>query len=252
MPAVLVERRDEIALVVLNRPERLNAINEAIRREVPPAMVALEGDASVKGIVLRGAGERAFSAGQDLGEAAAFSAGDVERWFCGQHAMFSAVRASNKPTVAALVGVAAGAAYQLALYCDLRVGHAELRIGQPEVNTGLGSIMGTSQMMWHLPLSMNCELSLGGELMSGERAHALGLVNRVVKKDSVVEGAIAAARQLASRPPNAIRLTKERLRELTQAAFDELLDATVRYQRRAYESGEPQRHMQELLRRKKP
>ena len=252
MPAVLVERRDAIALVVLNRPERLNAINEEIRREMPGAMASLESDASVRAIVVRGAGERAFSAGQDLGEAAGFGAGDVERWFRGQHAMFAAVRASNKPTVAALLGVAAGAAYQLALYCDLRVGHAELRIGQPEVNTGLGSIMGTSQMMWHVPVSINAELSLGGELISGERAHGLGLVNRLVRKEDVVDEALSLARQLASRPPNAIRLTKERLRELTQAAFDELLPATIRYQRRAYESGEPQRHMQELLKRKKP
>jgi enoyl-CoA hydratase/carnithine racemase len=166
--------------------------------------------------------------------------------------MFAAVRASNKPTVAALLGVAAGAAYQLALYCDVRVGHPELRIGQPEVNTGLGSIMGTSQMMWHLPLSMNAELSLGGELIGGERAHALGLLNVLVAKDLVVEEAFVMARKLASRPPHAFRLTKERLRELTQEAFDELLPATIRYQRRAYESGEPQRHMQALLKRKKP
>jgi len=250
--AVLVERRGDIALVVLNRPERLNAINEDLRREMPRAMASLESDASIKAIVLRGAGERAFSAGQDLGEAARFTVDDVDPWFRGQHAMFAAVRASNKPTVAALVGVAAGAAYQLALYCDMRVGHAELRIGQPEVKTGLGSIMGTSQMMWHVPLSINAELSLGGELISGERAHSLGLVNVLVAKDLVLEEAIVLARELASRPPNAIRLTKERLRELTQAAFDELLPATIRYQRRAYESGEPQRHMQELLKRKKP
>jgi enoyl-CoA hydratase/carnithine racemase len=252
MPAVLVERRDEIALVALNRPERLNAINEDIRREVPGVLAALEADPAVKGIVVRGSGERAFSAGQDLGEAAGFGAQDVESWFRGQHAMFAAVRACNKPTVAALVGVAAGAAYQLALYCDMRVGHPELRIGQPEVSTGLGSIMGTSQMMWHVPVSVNAELSIGGDLISGERAHSLGLVNVLVAKDLVLEEAIVLARKLASRPPHAVRLTKERLRELTQAAFDELLPATIRYQRRAYESGEPQRHMHALLKRKRP
>ncbi|HEX2566446.1 MAG TPA: enoyl-CoA hydratase/isomerase family protein [Burkholderiales bacterium] len=251
MSAVLVERRGEVALVALNRPERLNAVNEEIRRELPAAVASLEADPGVKAIVLRGSGERAFSAGQDLNEAAGYGVDDVEPWFRGQHAMFSAVRGCNKPTVAALVGVAAGAAYQLALYCDMRVGHAELRIGQPEVNTGLGSIMGTSQMMWHVPVSINAELSLGGELISGERAYALGLVNVLVAKDLVLEEALAVARKLASRPPNAIRLTKERLRELTQAAFDELLAATIRYQRRAYESGEPRRHMKELLNRKR-
>ena len=251
MPAVLVERRDEIAVVVLNRPERLNAINAEVRREVAGAFRSADSDPSVKAVVLRGAGERAFSAGQDLNEAAGYTAEDVAPWFTAQHAMFSAVRSSNKPTVAAIVGVAAGAAYQLALYCDIRVGHAELRIGQPEVKTGLGSVMGTSQMMWHLPVSVNSELSLGGELISGERAYQLGLLNVLEKKERVVEKAIEVARELSRRPPNAIRLTKERLRELTQAQFDELLPATIRYQRRAYESGEPQRHMQELLKRAK-
>jgi enoyl-CoA hydratase/carnithine racemase len=236
---------------VINRPERLNAINAEVRRELPVALSTVESDQSVKAIVLRGAGERAFSAGQDLNEAAGYTVEDVAPWFTAQHAMFSALRSSNKPTVAAIVGVAAGAAYQLALYCDLRVGHPELRIGQPEVKTGLGSVMGTSQMMWHLPVSLNSELSLGGELISGTRAAHLGLVNVLAEKDNVLEKALESARSLASRPPNAIRLTKERLRELTQPQFDELLPATIRYQRRAYESGEPQRHMQELLKRAK-
>jgi len=252
MPAVLVEQRGEVALVRLNRPERLNAINADIRRELPAAFRAVEDDAQAAAIVLAGAGERAFSAGQDLDEAARFTAMDVERWFTDQHTMFAAVRASNKPTVAALVGVAAGAAYQLALYCDLRVGHAELRIGQPEVTTGLGSIMGTSQMMWHLPLSLNAELSLGGELIGGTRAREIGLVNVLADKAGVLDKAIETARHLASRPPHAYRLTKERLRELTQQAFDELLPATIRYQKRAYESGEPQRHMPRILARRKP
>ena len=72
-----------------------------------------------------------------------------------------------------VITVAAGAGYQIALYCDLRVTHAEARIGQPEVKTGLGSILGTSLMMWHLPFGINAELSLTGELISGERAYQL-------------------------------------------------------------------------------
>ena len=252
MPAVLVERHEDVAVVRINRPERLNAINEEIRRGLLQVFRSIEQDSGVAAVVLAGAGERAFSAGQDLEEAARFTAADVEGWFTGQHAMFAAVRAANKPTVAALLGVAAGASYQLALYCDLRVGHAELRIGQPEVNTGLGSIMGTSQMMWHVPLSVNAELSLGGELISGTRAHALGLVNILADRKNVLDKALEAARMLASRPPHAFRLTKERLRELTQPAFDELLPATIRYQKRAYESGEPQRHMPRILAKRKP
>jgi enoyl-CoA hydratase/carnithine racemase len=247
--AVVVERRGELALVRLNRPERLNAIDEAVRRELPAALGPLEAESSVRAIVLAGSGERGFCAGQDIEEAARFEAADVEDWFTRQHALFAAVRGLNKPSVAALHGVAAGAGYQLALYCDVRVGHPELRIGQPEVKTGLGSILGTSQMMWHVPLSVNAELSLTGDLISGERAHQLGLVNYLVDRADVLQKALDVARVLAARPSHAVRLTKERLRELTQAAFDDILVAAKAYQKRAYESGEPGRLMKEWKKR---
>lgn len=249
MAAVVVERRGEVALVRLNRPERLNAIDEAVRRELPAALAPLEAAPDVRAIVLAGSGERAFCAGQDIEEAARFEIEDVEGWFTRQHAMYAAVRALDKPTVAALHGVAAGAGYQLALYCDLRVGHPELKIGQPEVKTGLGSILGTSQMMWHVPLSVNAELSLTGELISGERAHRLGLVNHLVDRAQVLDKALEVARLLGTRPPHALRLTKERLRELTQAAFDDILAAAKAYQKRAYASGEPQKLMKEWKKR---
>lgn len=250
MPGVLVERADEVAVVRLNRPERLNAINEDIRRELPPALAALNADAGVRALVLAGAGERAFSAGQDLNEAAGYGPGDVERWFGELHATYAALRALDKPSVAAVVGVAAGAGYQLALYCDLRIAHPEAKIGQPEVKTGLASILGTSVMMWQLPFGVNAELSLLGDFVSGERAFQLGLVNRLVPRGEVMQTAIALARALGARPPHALRLTKAHMRELTQAAFDDMLAAVRRYQRLAYESGEPQRLFGELSKRK--
>ena len=248
MAAVLVEHLDGgIAVVRLNRPQALNAIDESIRRALPPALGALNADPRVRAVVVTGAGERAFSAGQDLAEGAGYTIDDVERWFSELHVAYAAVRALDKPTVAAVVGVAAGAGYQIALYCDLRVTHAEARIGQPEVKTGLGSILGTSLMMWHLPFGINAELSLGGELISGERAYQLGVVNALVAREAVMDEALARARMLAERPPNAIRLTKQRMRELTQTQFDDILVAAKRYQRQAYESGEPQRVMPRLL-----
>ena len=246
MPSVLVERAGEVALVRLNRPQRLNAINEDIRRELPPALAALNTDPAIRAVVLAGAGERAFSSGQDLDEAAHYGPHDVERWFTELHAIYAAVREMDKPTVASITGAAAGAGYQLALHCDLRVAHPEAKIGQPEVKTGLASILGTSLMMWHQPFGMNAELSLLGDLISGERAAQLGLVNRLVPRSEVLEQAMQLAHELGARPANAIRLTKAHMRELTQARFDDMLAAVRRYQRLAYESGEPQRLFKEL------
>lgn len=252
MSAVLVERDAEIALVRLNRPAAMNAVNEDIRRELPAALAKLEADASVRAIVIAGAGDRAFSSGQDLEEAAGYTAADVDGWFTRVHAMFSAVRAMNKPTVAAYNGVAAGAGYQIGLYCDLRVGYPELKVGQPEVKAGLGSILGTSQMMWHLPIGINAQMSLTGELISGQRAYEVGLVNYLVPRADVVSKAVEVARLLGGHPPTAFRLTKERLRELTQAEFDDILVAAKKYQKLAYESGEPQKKMAEFLAARKP
>jgi len=251
VPAVTVERDGDVAVVRLNRPDRLNAVNEEVRRGLPAALAPLNADPAVRAVVLAAAGERAFCAGQDLDEAAAYDIDDVDRWFTEMHAMYAALRALDKPTVAALFGAVAGAGYQLALYCDMRIAHPEARIGQPEVKTGLGSILGTSLMQWHLPFGINAELSLTGDLISGERAYQLGLVNALVPRDRVFEQAMEAARTLASRPPHAVRITKERMRELTQAQFDDILVAAKKYQRRAYESGEPQRLMRELATKKK-
>jgi enoyl-CoA hydratase/carnithine racemase len=145
----------------------------------------------------------------------------------------------------------AGAGYQVALYCDLRVAHPEARIGQPEIKTGLGSILGTSLMDWHLPLGINAELSLVGDLISGERAWQLGLVNELAPREQVFARAMELARTLATRPPHAVKITKDRMRELTQPQFDDILVAAKKYQRRAYESGEPQRLMREMAQRLK-
>jgi enoyl-CoA hydratase/carnithine racemase len=247
LPTVLVERDGGIAVVRLHRPEAMNSVNEAMRRELPAALAGLEADPEVRGIVIAGSGDRAFSAGQDLEEAAGFTAADVDGWFTRQHAMYGSIRALNKPTVAAYTGVAAGAGYQVGLYCDLRVGYPELKIGQPEVKAGLGSILGTSQMMWYLPIGLNAQLSLTGEFISGQRAYEIGLVNYLVPRNDVLAKALEVARLLASQPPFALRLTKERLRELTQADFDDILVAARTYQKRAYESGEPQAQMAAFL-----
>ena len=247
MPAVTTERAGEIAIVRLNRPEKLNAINAEIRRELPLALAPVNADPAIRAVIITGAGDRAFSAGQDLEEGASYAIDDVDRWFTELHSMHASVRALDKPSVAALLGAVAGAGYQLALHCDVRVSHPEARIGQPEVKTGLGSILGTSLMDWHLPLGINAELSLVGDLVSGERAYQLGLVNYLVPRDQVFGKAMELARALAERPPHAIKITKERMRELTQPHFEDSLVAVRRYQRRAYESGEPQRLMRELL-----
>ena len=113
---VAIERSGEVAILRLNRPEAMNAVNEGIRRELRAVLGELEADPAVRAVVITGSGDRAFSSGQDLAEAAAVTAADVAGCATGQRALFAAVPGINKPTVAACNGVAAGAGYQIGLY----------------------------------------------------------------------------------------------------------------------------------------
>jgi enoyl-CoA hydratase/carnithine racemase len=244
---VKLERRDDVALVTLNRPDSLNSINRAMRERLIETLAQLNADAGVRAVVITGAGERAFCSGQDLSEAVQYGIGDLDNWLARQHAMYRAVRDLDKPCVAAWNGVAAGAGFQIGLCADLRVGYPELRLGQPEIKAGLASIVGSYLMTLHLPLAVNQQLSITGELITGQRGYDLGLVNVLVPRAQVLEAAMSAAAALSALGATAIRLTKQRFRALTEPGFDAALEAAKRAQRAAYESGEPQAAMRRFL-----
>jgi enoyl-CoA hydratase/carnithine racemase len=249
-PTVSVAITDRIAVVRLHRPAVMNAVNDALRRELVVALRDLDAGDTADAIVLTGSGERAFCAGQDLEESAAVDTTTLAGWLNLQHAMYQALRDVDKPVVAAINGTAVGAGFQMALLCDLRVAHADLRMGQPEVKAGLASIVGSWLMSLQIGHSLNQQLSLTGELISGERAHALGLVNDLVAPQQVLARAIERAQALAELPGAAVRMTKRRFRERTQAGFEEACNAGIRYQLECYASGEPRRVMQAFLARR--
>lgn len=247
---VQVERRDGIAIVRLHRPAAMNAVDASLRAALTQTLLTLQADDTVHALVLTGSGERAFCAGQDLDEGAAITPDGLAGWLNRQHAMYQALRDVMKPVVAAINGTAVGAGFQMALMCDLRVAHAGLRMGQPEVKAGLASIVGSYLMSLQIGHSLNQQLSLTGELISGERAWQLGLVNDLVAADAVLPQALARAQALAALPGAAVRTTKQRFRERTQAGFEEACSAGVRYQLECYATGEPQRVMQAFLARR--
>jgi enoyl-CoA hydratase/carnithine racemase len=207
---------------------------------------AADADAAVGAIVITGAGQ-AFSAGQDLNETAHLAVDQVRGWCTALRDLYQSVRDLSKPAVAAFNGIAAGAGMQIGLCCDVRVTHPGARIGQPEVRAGLASIVGTYFMRLYIGHGQNRDLSLSGGLVSGERAYAIGLVDHLVPESEVLAKAIAVAENLLEVPPVAMRLTKERLRALTQPGFDDATAAAVRYSLEAYATGEPQRIMKSFL-----
>jgi enoyl-CoA hydratase/carnithine racemase len=244
---ILAERDGEIGIITLNRPQVLNAWHGPMRRELADALKAFDHDEDLRAVVITGAGSRAFSAGQDLAESANFDEGHAAGWIDEWRTLYGTLRAMQKPVVAALNGVAAGSAFQVALLCDIRVGHAGSRMGQPEIDAGVASTLGPWIMKEMLGLSRTLELTLTGRLMDGTECHRIGLIHYLVEADQVFDRAKAIARQLAAKPPVAMRLDKRRFAEMTQAGFEDALAAGSRVQAEAYASGEPQRMMAAFL-----
>lgn len=245
---VVVHRCDAVGVIRLNRPEKLNAWTVAMRNELMRAMKAFEADGDVRAIVLTGTGERAFCAGQDLEEAHGFSVDEAEAWIRGWDVFYSVLRGLSKPLVIALNGLAAGSAFQASLMGDVRVGHAGVRMGQPEINSGIASITGPWIMNQMLGMSRTIELTLTGRLMEADESHRLGLIHHIVPKEDVLARAIAIANELGSKPPVAMALDKARFREMTEPSFRETIEAAVRAHRTSYESNEPQRMVEAFYR----
>lgn len=241
---LIIERRNNIGVITLNRPEVLNAWHSAMRRELTSALNEFDEDAQIRAVVLTGAGDRAFSAGQDLNETKTFDTERAGEWIEEWRRLYGAIRGMTKPLIAALNGVAAGSAFQVALQCDVRVGHSRSRMGQPEINSGIASTLGPWLMKEMLGLSRTIELTLTGRMMDGEECHRIGLIHYLVTPEEVLAKAMEIAAELADKPPVAMRLNKRRFAEVTQPGFEDALAAGTRIQKEAYASGEPQRMME--------
>lgn len=244
---ILTEVEGPVFKITLNCPQVLNAWNAAMREELIDALTEAEDNDAVRAVILTGAGDRAFGAGQDLNETKTFDADRAEVWIGEWEKLYVRFRTLSKPIIAALNGVAAGSAFQVALLCDLRIGHAGVRMGQPEINSGIPSTTGPWIMREMLGMARTIDLTLTGRLMNADEAERIGLINRLVPQDKVAEEATKLALELASKPPVAMRLDRQRFREMTEAGLQDALSAGIRIQREAYATGEPARMMEAFL-----
>jgi enoyl-CoA hydratase/carnithine racemase len=246
-PHVLVEKRGKVGFITLNKPHKLNAWDRPMREDIVAALRDFDRDLDVGAVVMTGAGDRAFSAGQDFAEAHDFDAERAETWMREWETFYGTMRRLTKPIVIALNGVAAGSAFQVALLGDIRVGHEGVRMGQPEINSGIASITGPWIMKEMLGMSRTVELTLTGRLMSMEECHRIGLVHHVVPRAEVLDRALAIADELAAKAPLAMKLDRAWLADMTEAAFQQAIAAAIKAHRTSYGSGEPARKMEEFM-----
>jgi enoyl-CoA hydratase len=224
---VVVERDDPIAVVLLNRPQQLNALSDELMDELVSQLQVLDADESIRCIVLGGS-ERAFAAGADIGELARSSA--IELYYARRVERWDAIRGLWTPLVAAVSGYCLGGGCELAMSCDLIVASETARFGQPETSLGIiPGAGGTQRLTRAVGKALAMDVILSGRMLSADEALAAGLVSRVVAREAWLEEATRVAREIASKGPVATRLAKEAV----DRAYESTLHLGLEYERRA-------------------
>ncbi len=204
---VLRERRGNVEILTINRPEARNAINGAVSRAMAAAMDELAEDAGCFVVVITGTGDKAFSAGMDLKAFSSGEGGDIMSGSGGFGGLTH--RDFPKPIIAAVNGHALAGGFEIMLSCDLVVAVDHATFGIPEAKRGLiAGAGGLIRMPKRLPIAIALELAMTGDPITAERAYALGLVNKVVPAASLMDEAVALAERIAANAPLAVRYSK--------------------------------------------
>jgi enoyl-CoA hydratase len=207
---LLVETRDGVAVVTINRPDKLNALNDRTVDELDAAFAAIGVDASIRGVILTGAGEKAFVAGADIGELSTQSPVDgKERSIRGQKVL-DRIENLGKPVIAAVNGFALGGGCELAMACHLRTASESARLGTPEVKLGIMcGYAGTQRLSRLVGKGRALEILLTGEMVDAAEALRIGLVNKVWPKDKLLAETEALLRKMLANGPVSLRFTLE-------------------------------------------
>ena len=250
---LLVERTDTTALVTINRPDKLNALNSAVLADLESLVRELSADATVRAVILTGAGEKAFVAGADIKELGALSPAEaVDRARLGQR-VFGAIEASPKPFIAAINGFALGGGLELALACDIRVASETAKMGLPEVSLGLiPGYGGTQRLPRVIARGKALEMIMTGDPVDAKEAHRIGLVDRVAAPAALLDEARAVAASIAKRGPVAVSLAKRAVHTGVEQPMKDGLETEATLFGKVYESADSKEGTSAFLEKRKP
>jgi enoyl-CoA hydratase len=213
MAVVESEKRDRVAIVTLNRPEARNAVNGDLAHAMEATLDELEEDDAITVLIITGAGST-FCAGADLKKVAKGKGGELATKKGGFGGIVT--RSFSKPLIAAVNGPALAGGFEIVLSCDLVVAAEHARFGLPEVKRGLfAAAGGLIRLPKRVPLALATELAITGDPIDADRALQLGLVNRVVPGEEVIDAALALAARISVNGPLAVRNTLKMVREAT-------------------------------------
>jgi enoyl-CoA hydratase/carnithine racemase len=227
---LLYEKKDAIAYVTLNRPKVLNALNQGTWENMRTAFEDARDDAAVRGVILTGAGDKAFIAGADIGELAHVTAVEAEKSSSYGQAVLNLIENLGKPVIAAVNGFALGGGCETAMACTIRVASEKAKFGQPEVTLGLIPGGGGTQRLPRLVgKGRALQLILSGEMISAQEAYRIGLVNEVVPPADLITRAEAILRKIFSNAPIAIKYALEAANKGSETSQSEGLSLEASY-----------------------
>jgi enoyl-CoA hydratase len=225
---IIVFKEAGYAIVQFNRPEVLNAINIELMSELVDALEGLDKDDGVRCVILTGS-EKAFAAGADIKEMADASA--VEMLTRDQFARWDKIRKIKKPIIAAVSGFALGGGCELAMTCDMIIASETARFGQPEINIGvMPGAGGTQRLTRAVGKAKAMEIVLTGKIFTADEARQWGLVNKVVPVEYYLQEAKDLAKEIATKPPVAVRLAKEAVLK----SFDTTIEDGLEFERKNF------------------
>jgi enoyl-CoA hydratase len=206
---IRTDRHDAVAVITLDRPEALNAMSPELLDELEAELLLIDADPGRRAIVLTGAGEKAFSAGADIGHMRRATPHEAREWGARGQAVAATIETLGTPVIAAVNGYALGGGCEIALACDVRVAADTARFGQPEVTLGIIPGWGGSQRLARATsIGFAKDLILSGRMVGADEALRVGLVSQVFPQAELLNGAIALAAQIASRSAAAVAAAK--------------------------------------------
>lgn len=224
---ILIEKRDKVAIITINRPDKLNALNSKVHQEGVSALEELRKDESIRVVVITGAGGKSFIAGADISEFAGQTP-VTQRNLFHEKTLFNSVDNFPKPVIAMINGFCLGGGNELALACDIRVASENARFAQPEINLGIICGGGGTQRLTRLiGEGRAMEMILTGDMIDAQKALNYGLVNHVFTSEELETKTLELAAKIAEKAPVALQMSKEAVKFASRSNLDEGLRREV-------------------------
>ena len=222
---VILEKEEHLAIVTINRPKALNALNSETLKDLDTVIADLENDSNIYAVILTGAGEKSFVAGADISEMKDLNENEGKEFGSLGNKVFLRLENLNKPVIAAIQGFALGGGCEISMACDIRIASDKAVFGQPEVGLGITPGFGGTQRLARIVgLGKAKEMIYTARNIKADEAYRIGLVNKVVPLESLMDEAKAMASKIIANAPIAVRMSKDAINRGMQVSIDKAVE----------------------------